>query len=270
MPIGRILLTYAGLGAALWALRGATPALRIAGLRGAWFAGWLAVTIQAASGAGLDLGVALAPAAWTVALARGWRWATIGVVALAIEAAHRVGAGAAVAQVISCALGAGLAGAMVKRAHLPLRITAHWASFIGTFAMLLPKALAEAMPPTREPQVLAAAFLALAGASLAITATRAFAKAGGTPEPLDPPLRLVNEGPYRYIRHPIQLAEILFVAAGLAWFPNRAVALYAAGFSLALKVPLRMLEEAKLAARFGAAYDAWRARVPAYVPRLRL
>lgn len=162
-----------------------------------------------------------------------------------------------------------LALAMRDRRRLAARHGLHWASFGGTFAYLIPRILAErvganASPPSTRA---AAAALGLTSIILAAWGSFAFARAGGTPEPLDPPTSLATTGPFAYVRHPIALAEIGLVSSGALWWLHPTTLAYAALFSLALLGPVRWYEERKLRERYGAAYLAWAAHTPAYVPR---
>jgi protein-S-isoprenylcysteine O-methyltransferase Ste14 len=91
------------------------------------------------------------------------------------------------------------------------------------------------------------------------------AHGGGGPGIDNPPTRLVTEGPYRLTRNPMYLAHLIFML-GLAvtlrsyvalailvlraiWFHRRVVA-----------------DEARLAARFGAEYTDYAARVKRWLP----
>lgn len=107
-------------------------------------------------------------------------------------------------------------------------------------------------------------------ALLGLAAVQEFAIRGqGTPLPTDPPRRLVTSGPYRYIRNPMQLSLVLLwllmgvllrspmlaLAAGVAWA-------YCAGLAY-------WSESGDLELRFGPAWRAYRAAVPAWRPRWR-
>lgn len=79
--------------------------------------------------------------------------------------------------------------------------------------------------------------------------------------------RLVTEGPYRFVRHPIYTAMLgLLLATGLAVGRPEALAaavvLYAIGTRIRIGVEERLLREA-----FGPAYDDYARRVGAFVPR---
>jgi protein-S-isoprenylcysteine O-methyltransferase Ste14 len=88
---------------------------------------------------------------------------------------------------------------------------------------------------------------------------------GGGPGMAAAPQRIVAQGPYRYTRNPMYLGHLIFML-GLAltfwsWFGLVLLAARAAWFQH------RVLgDEARLAATFGADYDAYRARVKRWVP----
>jgi len=88
---------------------------------------------------------------------------------------------------------------------------------------------------------------------------------GGGPGMTTLPQRIVDEGPYRYTRNPMYLGHLIFML-GLAltfwsWFALVLFALRAAWFQHRVKG-----DEARLAATFGAEYEAYRARVKRWVP----
>jgi len=80
--------------------------------------------------------------------------------------------------------------------------------------------------------------------------------------------RLVTEGPYRFVRHPIYTAMLgMLLATGVAMTGLVAIAVavvvYVLGTYLRIGVEERLLRES-----FGAEYDAYARRVGAFVPRL--
>jgi protein-S-isoprenylcysteine O-methyltransferase Ste14 len=80
--------------------------------------------------------------------------------------------------------------------------------------------------------------------------------------------RLVTEGPYARVRHPIYTAMLgSLLAAGLAVSDPIALAVALAPFSLGTLVRVR-LEERLLREAFPDEYPAYAARVPAVLPRL--
>jgi protein-S-isoprenylcysteine O-methyltransferase Ste14 len=91
------------------------------------------------------------------------------------------------------------------------------------------------------------------------------AEGGGGPGMAAPPQQLVTQGPYAYCRNPMYLGHLVFMlglaltfwsAFGLLLFVVRA-----AWFQY------RVLgDEARLAAQFGADYEAYRGRVKRWIP----
>jgi protein-S-isoprenylcysteine O-methyltransferase Ste14 len=80
---------------------------------------------------------------------------------------------------------------------------------------------------------------------------------------------LTTTGPYAYTRNPLYLGSMI-IAAGFAvaarswWLAGGMAAMF-----LAIYVPVIRFEEALLGGLFPAEFDAYRARVPRLVPRLR-
>jgi protein-S-isoprenylcysteine O-methyltransferase Ste14 len=90
-------------------------------------------------------------------------------------------------------------------------------------------------------------------------------RGGGGPGMDSPPDRIISEGPYAYLRNPMYLGHLIFMA-GLA------ITFYSA-FALALLVfhtgwfHMRVLrDEERLEARFGEPYRAYKARVKRWIP----
>jgi protein-S-isoprenylcysteine O-methyltransferase Ste14 len=109
------------------------------------------------------------------------------------------------------------------------------------------------------------AVVMLAGLGLGVWAVVALMRAGTDPRPDRPDAALVQGGPFRFSRNPIYLGFLL-LAAGLAlrwgdlwgW-----LAVLASQQMLDRLVIAR--EEPYLAARFGAEYEAYRARVRRWI-----
>ena len=80
--------------------------------------------------------------------------------------------------------------------------------------------------------------------------------------------RLATEGPYSRLRHPQYLGFILIMTGFLLQWPTLPTLLL---FPVLLLVYRRLAtrEEAEVRRRFGAAWDAYAAEVPAFVPRRR-
>jgi protein-S-isoprenylcysteine O-methyltransferase Ste14 len=79
---------------------------------------------------------------------------------------------------------------------------------------------------------------------------------------------LVTDGPYAVVRHPLYAGILLLALGTIVAHPSVGTICGALGLSVGLALKIRR-EERALAAAFGPRWDAYRARVPALVPRLR-
>jgi protein-S-isoprenylcysteine O-methyltransferase Ste14 len=107
------------------------------------------------------------------------------------------------------------------------------------------------------------------GLALFVASLRRFATEGrGTLAPWDPPRQLVVGGPYRYVRNPM-ISGVLFVLFGESLLLlSRPHGLWALTFLGINAVYIPLLEEPRLAGRFGDAYREYCRHVPRLVPRL--
>lgn len=107
---------------------------------------------------------------------------------------------------------------------------------------------------------------AAAGAFLHLRARRVIDAAWSTrPEG---PTRLVEEGPYGIVRHPLYLGLALLGAGTMAAHPS--LPTIAGGIGLLVGLASKMhREERAMASMFGARWEAYRRRVPSLIPRLR-
>lgn len=89
----------------------------------------------------------------------------------------------------------------------------------------------------------------------------------GTPNPIEPPVKLVVRGPYRWSRNPMMVGGWVF-AAGLA-LALRSLSLLVAYLVIAVIgiVYVRRVEEPRMLERFGEAYRSYAARVPRWLGR---
>jgi protein-S-isoprenylcysteine O-methyltransferase Ste14 len=90
-------------------------------------------------------------------------------------------------------------------------------------------------------------------------------RAGGGPGMETMPDRILDHGPYRYTRNTMYLGHIIFLA-GLAitfrsWFALLLLIARAVWFQMRV-----LTDEERLSEQFGAAYDAYRARVKRWIP----
>jgi protein-S-isoprenylcysteine O-methyltransferase Ste14 len=144
----------------------------------------------------------------------------------------------------------------------------------GTVAGLVPWWLSRWEP--RPPLLGLGASRAVGGALVALgvaallDAFLRFALGGlGTPAPVLPTRRLVVSGPYRHVRNPMYVAVLAVVAGQALLLGNLAVLAYALGLWTVFHLFVLGYEEPKLRSTFGAEYDAFRANVPRWLPRVR-
>ena len=146
-------------------------------------------------------------------------------------------------------------------------------TFVGAVLVYVPRWI---LGPEGRGQVVTGAarygagLLIGAGASLMLWCWYEFATRGrGTPMPLDPPRRLVVVGPYRYVRNPMYVAGLLVLLGQAMLYGTTSLLWYAAAFALVTHLFVVGYEERTLGRRFSADYDAYRAAVGRWVPRLR-
>ena len=117
-------------------------------------------------------------------------------------------------------------------------------------------------------QLLASVLLA-GGLSLMVAATAYFGVVGrGTPAPFDPPKRLVVRGPHRWMRNPMYVGAIMANLGWALWFESLPVAIYAVAWWSLAHLFVVFYEEPTLQRLFGVEYDAYRAAVHRWLPRV--
>ena len=95
-----------------------------------------------------------------------------------------------------------------------------------------------------------------------------FAKRGqGTPLPMDPPKKLVVEGPYRIVRNPMYWSVASVVLGEAALFYSVVLVELTAVFAVGVNVFVLLYEEPALRRKFGAEYEEYCRRVPRWLPR---
>jgi protein-S-isoprenylcysteine O-methyltransferase Ste14 len=112
--------------------------------------------------------------------------------------------------------------------------------------------------------------LIAAGLWLFVWTVRLLARVGeGTLAPWDPTSRLVGLGPYELVRNPMITGVFSILLGEAALLGSWAVLAWAGVFALANALWIPLVEEPGLRRRFGADYEAYTARVPRWLPRLR-
>ena len=121
------------------------------------------------------------------------------------------------------------------------------------------------LEPTRG---LGAAMI-LAGVPGLVDAFARFALQGlGTPAPIAPPRHLVVTGLYRHVRSPIFVAVVAIVLGQAVLMGDWRLVVYGALLWLAFHLQVVAYEEPMLEQTFGKEYEAFRAGVPRWIPRL--
>jgi protein-S-isoprenylcysteine O-methyltransferase Ste14 len=115
----------------------------------------------------------------------------------------------------------------------------------------------------------AAMLLAAAAVAFGCWAVRALGKQWRVPAALIADHELIRRGPYSMVRHPVYLSFLAMTVAGAlvaTGWPGIVVS--AAVFIAGTEIRVRA-EDRLLAGRFGAEFEAYRRRVPAYLPLVR-
>jgi protein-S-isoprenylcysteine O-methyltransferase Ste14 len=112
--------------------------------------------------------------------------------------------------------------------------------------------------------------LVLAGLAVLLDSFARFALQGlGTPAPVLPTRHLVVTGLYRHVRNPMYIAVVSLVLGQALLLGDGTVLGYGVALWLVFHLFVLGYEEPKLRQTFGAEYDAFRANVPRWIPRLR-
>jgi protein-S-isoprenylcysteine O-methyltransferase Ste14 len=91
----------------------------------------------------------------------------------------------------------------------------------------------------------------------------------GTPAPIDPPKKLVVEGPYRVVRNPMYWGVLCVMVGEAMVFRSLPLAEIGCAFFAFTMLFVMFYEEPILREKFGAEYAEYCRRVPRWIPRLR-
>ena len=111
--------------------------------------------------------------------------------------------------------------------------------------------------------------LILAGLPGLVDSFARFALQGlGTPAPVAPTKNLVVTGLYRHVRNPIYVAVVAIILGQAMLFGDWHLIVYGALLWLAFHLFVVAYEEPTLEQTFGEEYEAFRANVPRWIPRM--
>ena len=120
-----------------------------------------------------------------------------------------------------------------------------------------------------EPTRWIGAIMILAGVPGLIDAFARFALQGlGTPAPIGSTRNLVVTGLYRYVRNPIYIALVAVILGQGVLMGDWRLIVYGAALWLFFHVYVVAVEEPTLEQTFGSEYEAFRAAVPRWIPRM--
>ena len=170
--------------------------------------------------------------------------------------------------------------AAIRSATMSRRASVSWTLaqtfiFWGTFLWVLPMGIVElqqlmgwvAFQHSFQRLLSLALFLAASALGLSSGITMA-TRGRGTPLPTATAPRLVVAGPYRFVRNPMAVAGILQGIA-VGWYLGSVpVIAYSLVGAVLWHIAVRPVEERDLANRFGDRYEAYRATVGLWIPKL--
>lgn len=152
-----------------------------------------------------------------------------------------------------------------------LRAVVYSSVFIAFLLVIVPSRLVSDVGLTRPPRDLlgfAGVAAVVAGAILALSSILTFVFVGrGTPAPFDPPRRLVERGPYRFVRNPMYLGAGLALGGAALVYRSMPLLAYLVALGLIIQAVVVWYEEPVLGRKFGPDYDDYRRRVHRWWPR---
>lgn len=118
--------------------------------------------------------------------------------------------------------------------------------------------------------VISAPFIII-GSFLWLWSAWEFFKTKGTPVPVNPPPKLVTDGPYAYSRNPM-MTGLFMVMAGIGIFFGSITLTFIMTplFICVAILEFKYIEEPELAMRFGKEYDEYKKKTPIIIPGIHL
>lgn len=113
------------------------------------------------------------------------------------------------------------------------------------------------------------AILIVVGIPMLLECFARFALQGvGTPAPVFPTQHLVVKGLYRFARNPMYVSVLAVILGQALFFGSVGILIYAAVVWLIVHLFVIGYEEPTLRKTFGAEYEAYKAHVPRWIPRV--
>jgi len=159
--------------------------------------------------------------------------------------------------------------------HIRMLFTPVFATFflfliaLAIFLALTVDAFLNLAPPLQFPWNYAVSQpLLVCGVFLWLWSVFHFAKARGTPVPASPPPRLVDTGPYAYVRNPM-LAGVFLILFAVAFLIGSSSLLFvfAPAFVCCSILEFKLIEEPELEKRLGERYLEYKRKTPILIPR---
>lgn len=155
---------------------------------------------------------------------------------------------------------------------------AYGAVVIGVFLVILPLAAMTviglqplALPPATVGTVFwIGVLLMIGGGTLSYSCMILFVSRGdGTAFPDDPPKRLVALGPYRFVRNPMYIGNLLLALGVGTVLASATYLVYTLFLAIATHFYISKIEEPALLARYGESYQDYCASTSRWIPRVR-
>lgn len=139
----------------------------------------------------------------------------------------------------------------------------------GVMAGLVPWLVTGYDHPGPPVAVALGSVMVVAGLAALLACFVRFVREGrGTPAPVAPTRQLVVGGLYRWVRNPMYLAVAAIIAGQAVLFTSLRLLAWLAVFGVAVVTFVMAYEEPTLRETYGDSYDAYRAAVPGWWPRL--
>lgn len=109
----------------------------------------------------------------------------------------------------------------------------------------------------------------IAGTFLWLWSAIKFFKTKGTPVPINPPPKLVTDGPYAYSRNPMMTGLFMVMAGIGTYFGSIALTFIMTPLFILMSIlEFKYIEEPELMKRFGKEYAEYKKRTPIIIPKI--